>query len=137
MSSAGSTGAAYRDWMNRLEDAVRKSLVEKVAHVLQYVPEVSRQSTLSSYREEADRLLQEMMNALHHHTSGLLNEEAVNAVLQEQKDFIIQNITNIRIQVKNTVDGQNAEHFFIRICNMAVCQWKIQRDALMNLSPKQ
>jgi hypothetical protein len=74
-----------------------------------------------------------MMNTLHHHTSCLLNEEAVNAVLQEQKDFIIQNITNM---VKDTVDGQQTEKRFIGICNMAVCQWKIQREALMSLSPK-
>jgi hypothetical protein len=80
MSLAGSTEAAYRDWMDRLVDAVGKSLVEKVAK--EHVDWISRQSTLPSYIEDTDRLLQEMMNALHHHTSCLLNVEAVNAVLQ-------------------------------------------------------
>ena len=65
---------------------------------------MSFQTTLSNYLEEADRLPQETMNTLHHHSSGLVNEETVNNALQEQKDFIIQNITNM---VKNTVDGQD------------------------------
>ena len=94
--------------MVRLEDAFRKPLVEKIAQ--DYFDEtcihvhISFQTTFSNYREEADRLPQETMNTLHHHTSGLVNEETVNNALQEQKDFIIQNITNME---KNTVDVQD------------------------------
>ena len=108
MSSASSTEAVCMDSMDRLEDAVRKSLVEKIAQ--DYFDEtcihvhISFQATFSNYLEEADRLPQEMRNTLHHHTSGLVNEETVNNALQEQKDFIIQNITNMD---KNTVDGQD------------------------------
>jgi ribosomal protein S7 len=202
MSSASRTEAACRDFMNRLEDAVRKSLAEKIVQdhfdeICMYV-HMSFQTTFFNYLEEADRLPQETMNTLHHHTSGLVNEDPVNTALQEQKDFIIQNITSI---VKNTVDGQDeftpylateltgsillhftqdfhttsrvsisthmptrssyhlrnssitfecstacmeternmsatAENVFSGICNMAVCQWKVQRQALLNLSRK-
>ena len=100
---AGSTEAACRNCMVRLEDAFRKPLVEKIAQ--DYFVETygmyvhlsfSFQSTFSNDLEEADRLSQETMNTLHHHTSGLVNEETVNNALQEQ--------TNMD---KNTVDGQD------------------------------
>ena len=97
---AGSTEAACRNCMVRLEDAFRKPLVEKIAQ--DYFDEtcihvhISFQATFSNDLEEADRLSQETMNTLHHHTSGLVNEETVNNALQEQ--------TNMD---KNTVDGQD------------------------------
>ena len=102
---AGSTEAACRNCMVRLEDAFRKPLVEKIAQDdFDETCMISFQATFSNYLEEADRLPQEMMNTLHHHTPGLVNEETVNNALQEQNDFIIQNITNM---VKNTVDSQD------------------------------
>ena len=102
MSSSNNTEAVCMDSMDRLEDAVRKSLVEKIAQdyfveTCMYVHlSFSFQSTFSNDLEEADRLSQETMNTLHHHTSGLVNEETVNNALQEQ--------TNMD---KNTVDGQD------------------------------
>jgi hypothetical protein len=51
MSSAGSTEAAYRDCRDRLEDAVKKLLVEKVAK--EHADELSQQTTLASYLEDA------------------------------------------------------------------------------------
>ena len=85
--------------MVRLEDAFRKPLVDKIAqdhfdetciHV-----HISFQATFNNDLEEADRLPQETMNTLHHHTSDLLNEETVNTALQEQKDFITAILTQV------------------------------------------
>ena len=96
--------------------------------------ETSRKTNLDTYLEDATRLLDGLMNTLHQHTSALIDEAAVNdALSRKHQDFIIQNIANM---VKDTVDGRDAEMFFIGICNMAVCQWKIQREALMSLSPQ-
>jgi hypothetical protein len=38
--------------------------------------------------------------------------------------------------VNNTpMTGQQAEQLFNEICNMAVCQWKIQGEALRSMPP--
>jgi hypothetical protein len=72
------------------------------------------------------------MVALNRLTSVLIKEETVNITLQGQKDYIDQNIAKM---VNNTVPmtGQQAEHLFKEICNMAVCQWKIQGESLRNM----
>ena len=132
MSSIGSTQAAYRGHRSRLEDAVKEKLIEKVTQ--EHGDETSRKTNLDTYLEDATRLLDGLMNTLHQHTSALIDEAAVNdALSRKHQDFIIQNIANM---VKDTVDGRDAEMFFIGICNMVVCQWKIQREALMSLSPQ-
>ena len=131
MSSISSTQAAYRGHRSRLEDAVKEKLIEKVTQ--EHGDETSRKTNLDTYLEDSTSLLDGLMNTLHQHTSALIDEAEVNdALSRKHQDFIIQNIANM---VKDTVDGRDAEMFFIGICNMAVCQWKIQREALMSLSP--
>ena len=132
MSSTGSTQAAYRGHRSRLEDAVKEKLIEKVTR--EYGDETSRKTNLDTYLEDSASLLDGLMNTLHQHTSALIDEAEVNdALSRKHQDFIIQNIANM---VKDTVEGRDAEMFFIGICSMAVCQWKIQREALMSLSPQ-
>jgi hypothetical protein len=134
MSSTGSTQAAYRDYRSRLDDAVRKKLVEKVTQE-QHDDETSRKTTLDTYLENARCLLDGMMISLHQQTSALTDEKAVNdALSQQHQNLIMKTITNM---VQTSVDGQDAEKFFIGICSMAVCQWRIQHEALMSLSPQQ
>jgi hypothetical protein len=107
-------------------------VIEKVTK--DHGDETSRKTSFDTYREDATRSLDGLMNALHQHTSVLIDEGTVNdALSRKHRDFILQNIANI---VKDPMDGHDAETFFNVICNMAVCQWKIQREALMSLSPK-
>ena len=123
MSSIASTQATYRDCRDRLEDAVKKLLIEKVAK--DHADEVSRKATLTTSFEDSARFLQRTMVALNRLTSVLIKEEAVNITLQGQKNYIDQNIAKM---VNSTpLTGQQAENLFNGICNMAVCQWKIQR----------
>ena len=108
MSSASSTETTYRDCRDRLEDAVKKLLIEKVAK--DHADEVSRKATLTTSFEDSARFLQRTMVALNRLTSVLIKEETVNITLQEQKDYIDQNIAKM---VKNTpMTGQQAEHLF-------------------------
>lgn len=110
-----------------------KLLIEKVTQE-QHDDETSRKTTLDTYLESATHLLEGMMDALHHQTSALKDEKAVNDVLlQEHQDLIMKTITNM---VQTSVEGQDAEKFFIGICSMAICQWRIQHEALMSLSPQ-
>jgi hypothetical protein len=97
MSSAGSTETTYRDCRDRLEDAVKKLLVEKFAK--DHADEVSRKATLTTSFEDSARFLQMTMVALNRLTSVLIKEEAVNITLQGQKDYIDQNIAKM---VNNT-----------------------------------
>jgi hypothetical protein len=62
MSSTGSTQAAYRDYRNRLDDAVMKKLVEKVTQ--EHDDETSRKTNLDTNLENATRLLDGIMNSL-------------------------------------------------------------------------
>jgi hypothetical protein len=50
MSSAGSTQAAYWDYRSRIEDAVKKMLIEKVTR--DHGDEAPRQTILDTYIEE-------------------------------------------------------------------------------------
>jgi hypothetical protein len=110
-----------------------KNLVEKVAQE-QHDDETSRKTKLDTYLENATCLFDGMMNSLHQQTSALTDETAVNdALSQEHQDLIMKTRTNM---VQTSVDGQDAENFFIGICSMAVCQWRIQHEALMSLSPQ-
>jgi hypothetical protein len=101
-------------------DAVMKKLVEKVTQE-HHDDETSRKATLDTYLENATRLLDGMMNALHQQTSALNDEKTVNdALSQEHQGLIMRTITNM---VQTSVDGQeDAQNFFIGICSMAVCQ---------------
>jgi hypothetical protein len=129
MSAASSTETAYRDNRDRLENAVKKLLIERVAK--DHADEVSRKATLATYFEDSARFLQRTMVALNRLTSVLIKEEAVNTTLQGQKNYIDQNIAKM---VNNThMTGQQAEQLFNGICNMAVCQWKIKREALRSM----
>jgi hypothetical protein len=92
MSSTGSTQAAYRDYRRGLDQAVMKLLIEKVTQE-QHDDETSRKTTLDTYLESATRLLEGMMDALHHQTSALKDEKAVNdALSQEHQDLIMRTI---------------------------------------------
>jgi hypothetical protein len=60
---AGSTAAACRNFMVRLEDTFRKSFVEKTARY--HSDEISRKSNFDIYREDAALSLDGLMNVLH------------------------------------------------------------------------
>ena len=129
MSSTGSTQTTYRDCRDRLEDAVKKLLIEKVAK--DHTDEISRKATLNTYFEDLYRFLQRTMVKLNRLTSVLIKEETVKATLQEQKDYIDENIVKMVDGISMT--ETQAEHLFNEICNMAVCQWKIQGEALRSM----
>ena len=133
MSSTGSTQAAYRDYRKGLDEAVTKLLLEKVTQET-HDDETSRKSALDTHLENATRLLDGMMQALHHQTSALKDEkEVTDALTKEHQDLIMTTITNM---VQTSVEGEVAQNFFNGIYSMAVCQWRIQHEALMSLSPQ-
>ena len=129
MSSTGSTQTTYRDCRDRLEDAIKKLLIEKVA--VNHTDEMSRKAMLNTYFEDLYRFLQRTMVKLNRLTSVLTKEETVKATLQEQKDYIDENIVKMVDGI--SITETQAEHLFNEICNMAVCQWKIQGEALRSM----
>ena len=129
MSSTGSTQTTYRDCRDRLEDAIKKLLIEKVAQ--DHTDEMSRKAMLNTYFEDLYRFLQRTMVKLNRLTSVLTKEETVKATLQEQKDYIDENIVKMVDGI--SITETQAKHLFNEICNMAVCQWKIQGEALRSM----
>ena len=73
MSSTGSTQTTYRDCRDRLEDAIKKLLIEKVA--VNHTDEMSRKEMLNTYFEDLYRFLQRTMVKLNRLTSVLTKEE--------------------------------------------------------------
>jgi hypothetical protein len=106
-------------------------LIEKVAK--DHADEISRKATLNTSLEDSARFLQRTMVALNRLTSVLVKEEAVNITVQEQKSYIDGNIVKMVDGISMT--ETQAEHLFNEICNMAVCQWKIQGEALRSMPP--
>ena len=134
MSSIGSTQATYRDYRSRLEDAVKKRLIEKVTQ--EHGDETSRKTNLDTYLEDAARLLDGLMNTLRQHTSALIDEAEVNdALSRKHQDFIIQNIANTWSRTL-WMDAMPKCSSLEYATLLVVCQWKIQRVALMSLSPQ-
>ena len=133
MSSTDSTQEAYRDYRKGVDETVTKMLLEKVTQET-HDDETSRESALGTHLENATRLLNGMMQALHHQTSALKDEkEVTNALSQDHQDLIMKTIANM---VQTSVEGDVAQNFFNGIYSMAVCQWRIQHEALLSLSPQ-
>ena len=108
-------------------------LLEKVTQET-HDDETSRKSALDTHLENATRLLNGMMQALHHQTSALKDEEEVtNALTQDHQGLIMKTIANM---VQTSVEGEVAQNLFNGIYSMAICQWRIQHEALMTLSPQ-
>jgi hypothetical protein len=79
MSSASNTETTYRGCKDRLEDAVKKLLIERVAK--DHVDEISRKTTLATSFEDSACFLQRTMVALNRLTSVLIKEDAVRKTL--------------------------------------------------------
>jgi hypothetical protein len=75
MSSIGSTQATYRDCKDRLENAVKKLLIERVAK--DHADDVSRKATSAISFEDSACFLQRTMVALNRLTSVLIIKEEV------------------------------------------------------------
>ena len=113
MSSTDSTQGAYRNYRKGVDETVTKMLLEKVTQET-HDDETSRKSALDTHLENATRLLNGMMQALHHQTSALKDEEEVtNALTQDHQDLIMKTITNM---VQTSVGGGRTKSL----------QWNIQ-----------
>jgi len=64
MSSTGSTQTTYRDCRDRLEDAVKTLLIERIAK--EHADDVSRKATSAISFEDSACFLQRTMAALNH-----------------------------------------------------------------------
>ena len=119
MSSTGSTQTTYRDCRDRLEDAVKTLLIERIAK--EHADDVSRKATSAISFEDSACFLQRTMAALNHialnQSSVLIKEEAVNITFRKQKNYICMYDQNIAEMVNNTHMYVHAENLLNGICN--------------------
>ena len=119
MSSTGSTQTTYRDCRDRLEDAVKTLLIERIAK--EHADDVSRKATSAISFEDSACFLQRTMAALNHialnQSLVLIKEEAVNITFRKQKNYICMYDQNIAEMVNNTHMYVHAENLLNGICN--------------------
>ena len=113
---------------DKVEDIITRSLRTKVLQ--ENLSEKDRQITYVTRREDATRFQLRLMLTLTRKTTDLKTEEAVEDHLRGQKHLIYREVARI---IRGTFNETDTNQLYLEICKLAVCQWKLQREVLLEL----